>query len=242
MGAAGNLLRRLTWAAEAGYDYAYGINADGDIAPTVVAALLTAAERRRGARLGALYPLRRYPARDRYEVTGRTRFPVPFRGLRTAPTKPFRVHWASSNGALYALQPIRDGVLPWEDLWMGWEDLAYGFHLDDHGYEQWVEPSAILDDDYETKPVLLSWSLTDKPSWYAYYVTRNLILTYQRTQQTPGSWGALGARIAMEYATTTLFRGEKRRRLSLLTRGILDGVRGRGGMGPEPEERPASST
>ncbi len=235
LGSAGNLAARLSWAAREGFDYAYALNHDGQLDADVVRGLVSSAELRAGLRLGAMYPLRRYVGRgSRFDLTGRSRLPMPFVGSSTKPAEPFRVTWASSNGALYSMQPVRDGLLPWSDFWMGWEDLAYGWLLDDHGYEQWVETSVIFDDDYETRDVAQGVTVTEKPTWYAYYQMRNLLLAAQRTRQSLVARSVLAARFAMECGLTLTVRREKGKRLRLLSQGIRDGLLGVSGKGPVP--------
>lgn len=237
LGSAGNLAERLRWAASEGFDYAYAINHDGDLVSDVVRGLVAEAERRRsaGGRVGAIYPLRRYVGRgSQYDLTGKTRLPVPFIGTASRPAHSFRVFWASSNGALYSLGPVRAGLLPWADFWMGWEDLAYGWLLDDHGYEQWVDAKVVIDDDYETRAVTQRLVVTEKPVWYAYYQTRNLLLASRRTKQSTVARALLLARFAMECGLTLAVRKDKTRRLRLLSQGVRDGLLDVSGKGPVP--------
>jgi len=148
-----------------------------------------------------------------------------------------RVYWASSNGALYACRPIRQGALPYGDFWMGWEDLAYGWQLEDAGFEQWVVRDAVVVDDYEygqsrVGPVELN--LSQKPNWYSYYVARNLLLTARRSHRPLAIRGALVARVVAECLAATTVRSERREKLRLLLKGAIDGTLGRAGKGPVP--------
>lgn len=236
LGSAGNLAARLTWAAREDFDYAYALNHDGRLEAATVRGLVQSAERRASTtRVGAVYPLRRYVGRGhRYDLTGKTRLPIPFVGTAKRPTESFRVYWSSSNGALYALEPARQGLLPWADFWMGWEDLAYGWLLDDQGYEQWVEASVDFDDDYETREVFEGLVVTEKPAWYAYYQMRNLLLASRRTRQSPLARMMIAARFGLEATLTLAVRRDKARRLRLLGRGIRDGLNDVSGKGPVP--------
>ncbi|MGV3625280.1 MAG: glycosyltransferase, partial [Archangium sp.] len=148
LGSAGNLAQRLRIPTEQGFDFVYAINHDGLVAPEIIRLLLAHAD---DERVGAVYPLRRYTKRgNRFDLTGLTRFPVPALVVGTAPSRAVvKAHWGSSNGALYATRPLRHGARVLDELWLGWEDLAYGWSLDALGYEQRLVTAAVLDDDYE---------------------------------------------------------------------------------------------
>lgn len=239
LGSAGNLSMRLKLAAEQGFDFAYALNHDGLVDAELVRSLLGFAASRDPSRLGAVYPLRRYTRLGgRFDLTGASRLPVPFRGSRTPPRGPaLAVHWASSNGALYALAPVRSGLAPWADFWMGWEDLAYGWLLESAGYDQWVATDVVLDDDYEyvRKTVgKVSVSVSDKPVWYSYYQARNLVLAAARTKADLPRRGMVAARVLMECGATLATRSKKLERLELLARGVFDGLRGVAGKGKVP--------
>jgi hypothetical protein len=147
---------------------------------------------------------------------------------------PQEVAWDSSNGALYGLEPVRQGLLPWADLWMGWEDLAFGWLLQRHGWTQFYSPDADYHDDYEYERVSLlgrQLFIARKPAWYAYYVIRNLLLIIRRTGGSAAAWSFFAKRLGRELLFTLLFRSEKRRRLRLLWQGLADGLRGVTGQG-----------
>jgi GT2 family glycosyltransferase len=237
LGSAGNLAERLRLGSEAALDFVYTVNHDGELVAEAVEALITFARAR--PNLGAAYPLRRHANRNGlFDLTGTSRFPRPFLGSKTRPQEPaVKTFWASSNGALYACAPLRAGLTPFADFWMGWEDLAYGWCLDDAGYEQWIVTAAEFVDNYEATttgvgPFVVS--LSDKPTWYSYYVARNLMLTASRTRRSPAVRGALVARIAAECLAASTVRGRRSVRLGLLLRGIFDGARGTAGKGPVP--------
>ncbi|MCC6338242.1 MAG: glycosyltransferase [Myxococcales bacterium] len=237
LGSAGNLAERLKIPAEQGFDFVYAINHDGLVAPDTVRRLVEFALGQ--DRVGAVYPLRRYTkSGNRFDLTGTTRFPLPAIRSRELPTAPFlAVHWGSSNGALYGMAPVRDGLCVWGDFWMGWEDLAYGWLLEEQGYRQFTLPNVILDDDYEYEARELgpfSVFVSDKPSWYWYYLGRNLLLATRRTHRGPRIQVLVGARVLAEAGVTALFRSRKTERLKLLARGILDGLRGVSGKGEVP--------
>ncbi len=237
LGSAGNLAERLRWAAELEADFVYALNHDGSLDVVALRALVSEAVRT--PKIGAAYPLRRRLGRDgRYDLTGRRAFPLRHEGSSTVPPgSSFPVRWGSSNGTLYALAPVRAGVVPMAELWMGWEDLAYGWALTRAGYAQICVTGARFDDPYEyaarrVGPVRAT--LTDKPSWYAYYFSRNLILAARRQRPPLRVRAALVARIAAEVGVTVVARPQKRVRLRLLAQGVWDGLRGRSGKGSVP--------
>lgn len=237
LGSAGNLARRLALAAEHGFDFAFALNHDGRWQPELVAQLVEFAQGCDPATLGAVYPLHRLPQHEnKVEHSVRWALPLPRRG--PVPAEPYwEVAWSSSNAALYALGPLRRGLSPFAELWMGWEDLAYGWLLAEHGFRQYVVTTAIFEDDYEFRaarvgPVPLR--VSDKPAWYAYYVTRNLLLSAARTHPSLRVRTAIAARIALEYGLTLAVRPQKAKRLALLSRGLWDGAIGKTGKGPVP--------
>lgn len=179
LGSAGNLYQRFKAAAELGGDYMLALNHDARIDRCMFEALVAQAVNVRG-RIGALYPLRFNPGRNQYDLTGVGGFPFRLRGS-TQPTDVglIDVTWSSSNGALYALAPYREGIAPDPRLWMGWEDYLYGLQLRQAGYRQCIVGNARAIDDYEYKTV--AWfgrniTVSDKPVWYCYYGARNMAL------------------------------------------------------------------
>lgn len=223
LGSAGNLQRRLEMAAAAGANWVYALNHDAQLVPAMLAAQVAVAEAH--VDLGAVYPLRRRVGRGgTYDLTGTRRFPLSYRGVIARPTGLLDVWWGSSNGTLYACNPVRGGLVPWGELWMGWEDLLYGWVLAEHGYRQVIATDAVFDDPYEYTTVRGA-SLTDKPSWYAYYFARNLILAAGRTALPPGVKAQLAVRIAAEFAVSATLRSDRRERLKLLAAGVRDGIR-----------------
>ena len=236
LGSAGNLALRLQLAADAGADVVYAVNHDGSVERATVTRLFQAAcelgATSATPRFGALFPLRRLTHRQgRYDLTGRWSFPVPSRLHAEKPREPLlEVYWSSSNPALYALAPVREGLTPWGDLWMGWEDLGYGWLLHRHGLKQYVVTDAVTDDGYELRPVAgSSVYISDKPAWYAYYAARNLVLVTKRVRPGPLRALAVASRIALEAGDTVVARRDKRARLSYLAHGVADGLRGRTG-------------
>jgi rhamnosyltransferase len=236
LGSAGNLALRLRLAAEGGCEYVYALNHDGAIDVACIHKLVEFAQRR--GRIGAVYPLRFLTSRRLYDLTGIAEGPVHLRGTKSVPAEEsIPVTWSSSNGALYALAPVRNGLLPRSDLWMGYEDLEYGQQLRHHGYEQFILTTACVEDNYEYRSQKLfgrRFYLSDKPAWYAYYFARNLILISRGRSCPLRERFTVATRLAQEVLLTTLFRDRKFVRYRMLGAGVLDGLRGRTGKGRLP--------
>lgn len=233
LGSAGNLARRLELAAGSNADYVYALNHDGELSEPSIRALIAGAGPIE--RLGAAYPLRVLSNRNGvYDVTGASRLLLPTQSLKSPPdTGLIDVYWGSSNGTLYSLEPVRRGLSPWGDLWMGWEDLGYGWVLHQNGYRQVIVCDAPFNDSYEFQSLGrragIARFVSQKPAWYAYYTTRNLILIGRRIKPAWDVQASFGCRIAIEWGTTALFRAPRRERLGLMLRGMLDGLFGRSG-------------
>src|SRR5262249_19093486 len=151
-----------------------------------------------------------------YDLTGTLPVPVVARRVAERPTaRAVPVCWSSSNGALYHLSPIRAGLTPPGDFWMGYEDLAYGWTLDAHGYEQVVCTDAIFQDTYEFRQAASGYGprLTSKPSWYAYYNARNFWRAAAETRQPGWVRAAVLARLCAEVCVTATLRPKKAERL-----------------------------
>ncbi len=231
IGSAGNLAMRLQLAADRGHDWVYAINHDGEVDLDVVEALVSCGESL--DQVGAVYPLRYKTGRKMYDLTGTQKLPLPFKGTASKPSEELlNVYWGSSNGTLYALNPTREGLKPWSDLWMGWEDFGYGWLLEHNGYHQVVLTTVENRDPYEFVTHRFggaSFTVTDKASWYSYYMARNLILITRRNRQPATHWVTVAGRIALEVALTTALRPDKLNRYKLLARGTLDGILNRTG-------------
>ncbi len=229
LGSAGNLALRLELASEHEQaTWAYALNHDGELDWSTLEALLDHAARHEDARIGALYPLRYTTHLKKYNLTGTSSLPIPYVGTTTRPEGPsFPVYWASSNGAFYHLGPVREGLLPWKDLWMGWEDLGYGWLLHRRGWRQDVVCDAVFEDGYEYKTHgtgQASVNISDKPTWYAYYQMRNLILVTRRNERGAATWACVAGRVGLEFGLSLTLRKDKARRLKFLLSGIRDGA------------------
>ncbi len=159
----------------------------------------------------------------RFNLTGTRELPLPAMFVESPPQEALiDVFWSSSNGALYSTAPAKRGILPWSAMWMGWEDLEYGWRLSDHGYRQVIVRDAIYSDNYEYKQTWLAKTI-DKPSWRSYYSFRNLILAVRRSRNHPLFYTVVFYRILLELVMIVLVRDFKFTRLRNTCRGIWDG-------------------
>lgn len=234
LGSAGNFAMRLALAAETDAKYVFALNHDGCVHPTMVTKLVEVA--RMNPQAGAVYPLRQCVKKgERFERTGEFDGLAFYRGGHERSSKRVsHTRWSSSNASLYNLDVIRMGLKPWDDLWMGWEDLGFGWLLHENGIEQLVVNDAVFRDNYEYIEKHIgpfTVYLSDKPTWYWYYLSRNLILINGRLRRRRLD---LFVKIALEGATVLTLRNKKRERLRLLAKGVWDGVRGATGKGHVP--------
>lgn len=237
LGSAGNLAKRLTIAADAGLKWCFAVNHDGAVDPAKVQALACHGASR--PRVGAVYPQLIFERAN-------NRLDAPRRGFSTygvlrdddgQPQSCSEVAWSSSNGALYNLDAVRDGIHLWPELWMGYEDLALGWELRQRGWTQYLCSDVTTIDNYEFGAVRIlgrQIQLAAKPSWYNYYQLRNLALIARRTRGGAVSWGSIALRLAIDLALILLFRNAKIERITLLLKGLRDGLRNISGKGPVP--------
>ncbi len=238
LGSAGNLAERLRLAAEGGADFAYALNHDGKLQPGVVECLLRHAVS--VPRIGAVYPLAYMSSAGGYNITGMRQLPLPAKLTRQKPERDLiDVYWSSSNGALYALEPVRSGLLPMAELWMGWEDLEYGWRLADHGYRQVIACDASFADSYEyvsKSTPMGSYHIVRKPPWTTYYMIRNLVLITRRTRPSLMFAAIVAMRVVLEALMICFIRPDKRARFRCWARGIIDGLQNRAGKWVLPRD------
>jgi GT2 family glycosyltransferase len=228
LGSGANLCERLRIASEGGADYAYALNHDGNFDPAVLRALLQAAGALENP--GAVYPLSYLSTTKRFNLTGTRELPLPAKLVAAPPSAALiDVFWSSSNGALYSMAPVRNGIVPWHAMWMGWEDLEYGWRLSDHGYRQVMVCGAIYRDNYEYQQTWLARTI-DKPAWRTYYSFRNLVLAVRRSRNRPVFHAVVLYRALGEMALIALVRDSKFTRLRHLCRGVWDGFTERFGV------------
>lgn len=237
LGSAGNLGCRLDLAAEAGVDWCYCLNHDGNIDPASIRYMLATALSR--PQVGAVYPLLHHGERPKpWEDARRSFFPAPGQRSNERPAGgDAQALWSSSNGALYSLAPYRAGLRVWKDLWMGYEDLGYGMLLHAHGWVQLVCRDAALRNIFDYKTVTFlgrRFTLSDKPAWYAYYNIRNLILIQRRFPFSLRLSANTAAKALRDSFKIVLLENHKSRRLALLWTGVAHGLAGRSGKGTYP--------
>lgn len=236
LGSAGNLARRLELAASINADWCFAINHDGMFDCELVVALTRATGA--CAAVGAVYPKRVWLDRGGTSLKPHTHvFAMPSHTGPSGTLTVQEVAWDSSNGALYSLAPVRQGVSVWADLWHGWEDLAYGWQLTSTGWKQYLCADAVYFDDYEYQRVSLIGRplfITRKPVWLTYYNIRNLVLIVRRSGNGVQAWTFFAKRLAREILFTILFRDAKLKRLGLIRQGLVAGLMGRTGKGALP--------
>lgn len=236
LGSAGNLDLRLRTAASLGMKWCFASNHDGAVDIAKVADL--AQHGRSRARVGAVYPQLIFDRAGGRLDSPRRRlgtYGVLRKDETVIESDCSEVAWSSSNGALYNLDAIREGVHAWPELWMGYEDLAIGWELQQRGWAQLLCTDIQVADNYEFSPVrLLGWTihLADKPNWYMYYQARNLVLIARRSSAV--SWTSVLCRMIVDVGLIVVFRSRKRDRLRLLFTGLRDGLRNVSGKGPVP--------
>ncbi|MEO8548140.1 MAG: hypothetical protein ABI422_07220 [Sphingomicrobium sp.] len=236
LGSAGNLALRLQTASETGFGWCYAVNHDGEVDQRKVKALLELGLSRE--RVGAVYPTLILSSADNRIDAARTGF-APFAKLSDTVSSGGvdEVAWSSSNCALYNLDAVRQGAAAWAELWMGWEDLELGWRLRKSGWLQLRSRSVTVVDTYEYRRVSVvgrHFFTAAKPAWYSYYQLRNLVLIARRTRFGAVGPGAIVRRMLVDIGLTLFVRPQKFKRLMLLFRGLIDGLRGRSGMGPVP--------
>jgi GT2 family glycosyltransferase len=238
LGSAGNLARRLELAMEARAKWCLCLNHDASWDADRLSAMLKVARSRQ--RVGAVYPMLDHSPREPRWEDGRRNFrPSAGARLSSIPTDEAaaEVLWSSSNFALYSTTPLLEGIGVMKELWMGYEDLAYGISLNRGGWIQLSCRSAWLSQafDYSARRFLgRTVYIPEKPSWYGYYNIRNLILIRRRY----GSHGVQRRFIITKLLTSglriTLFEDEILMRLRLLWSGVIAGLLGKSGKGRFP--------
>lgn len=232
LGSAGNLAYRLKLAATYDADWCFAINHDGMLTRPLIENLVEAARQRTS--VGAVFPKRILIDRAETILKPHTHiFDMPVHDAPQNAVFSDKVAWDSSNGALYGLAPVRQGVGVWSDLWYGWEDLAYGWQLTNSGWNQYYCGKALYMDDYEYQCVSLLGKklyITRKPAWTSYYGIRNLILVVRRTGGGLKAWSFCIKRLAREVLFTVVYRDSKLMRLKLIAKGLLDGLKGTTGQ------------
>lgn len=237
LGSAGNLKRRIELAAETGAQWCLCLNHDANWSAERLDAMLRLA--RSHEKVGAVYPVLHHGERPNPWEDGRRSF-APTAGNRRAAipagNEGIEVLWSSSNGALYSTTPLRESVTVMDELWMGYEDLAYGIRLFENGWLQLVCREAVLKDVFDLAPRTLfgrRFHIPEKPAWYSYYNIRNLLLI--RSRLGGGVTHPMILRkLVQSAARIVLLEDRKLDRISQLFLGTAAGLLGRSGKGPRP--------
>ena len=238
LGSAGNLARRMGLAAETGAEWCLCLNHDANWEADRLSAMLSAARSR--PRVGAVYPMIDHSPREPRWEDGRRHF-RPSSGTRLyeipQDEEAAEVLWSSSNSALYSLAPLSENISVMYELWMGYEDLAYGIALHQANWIQLSCRSAVLTQvfDYVPRRILgHTLHIPNKPVWYSYYNIRNLILIWRRYGSTALTLRAVCWKLLQSGVRTLLLEDKKLKRLQLLYLGVLAGINGESGKGHYP--------
>lgn len=238
LGSAGNLARRMKLAAGTGAEWCLCLNHDANWDADRLSAMLSTARSR--PRVGAVYPMLDHSPREPRWEDGRRHF-RPSAGTRLSeiPTDEpaAEVLWSSSNSALYSLAPLAENITIMSDLWMGYEDLAYGLALHQGNWVQLSCRSARLTQVFDYRPSRLlgrTLHIPDKPVWYSYYNIRNLILIWRQYGSKGMSLRTISRKLMQSSIRTLLLEDKKVNRLQMLFLGALAGITGETGKGPYP--------
>lgn len=238
LGSAGNLKRRLELACETGAQWCLCLNHDANWSSSRLSAMLRLGQSQ--ARVGAVYPVLHYEGRTNPWEDGRDSFaPSVGRSWAERPRgdSDNEVRWSSSNCALYSTLPMREGITVMDELWMGYEDLAYGIALFHGRWRQLVCREAILTDIFDLAPRRFlgrTLYIPDKPAWYSYYNIRNLLLIRSRYGGNGVTYPMILRKLVQSSARIFLLEDRKVERLSELFRGVAAGFSGRRGKGAKP--------
>lgn len=238
IGSAGNFARRMELAGEVGAEWCLCLNHDASWNRERLDAMLRTA--RSHPRVGAVYPVLDHSPREPRWQEGHQDFtPSSHKRLFDIPTdEPSSdVLWGISNFALYATAPRDEGVVVMGELWMGYEDLAYGIALNQAGWKQLCCRAAILPNafDYVSQRFLgRAFHIPQKPAWYSYYNIRNLLLIRRRYGVDGLKWMSIVRKFLQSSLRIMLLEDNKFFRIRLLCAGVLAGLAGKDGKGPVP--------
>lgn len=238
LGSAGNLARRMALAHDAGTSWCLCLNHDASWSAQRLQAMLTTA--RTEERVGAVYPVLDHSPRQPPWEDGRRNFEPSVRErlpARPAGVESREVLWSSSNGALYATAPFQEGLAPLAELWMGYEDLAYGIALSLRGWKQLMCREAVMANIFDYRRECLFGRVVyvpDKPAWYAYYDLRNLLLIHQLYGRAGVGLGSIFRKFLRSGLRILLLEDCKFDRLSCLLKGGVAGLRRKTGKWVKP--------
>lgn len=238
LGSAGNLARRMALARNSGASWCLCLNHDANWSAERLTAMLAVA--RSEERVGAVYPVLDHSPRQPPWEDGRRNFEPSVRErlpARPTGTESREVLWSSSNGALYATAPLKEGLRPLAELWMGYEDLAYGIALSLRGWKQLMCREAVLANIFDYRSERLFGRVVhvpDKPAWYAYYDLRNLLLIRRRYGRAGVGLGSVFMKFIRSGLRILFLENCKVDRLSCLLKGGVAGLVGDTGKWVKP--------
>lgn len=222
IGSAGNLNKRLEIASNnSNIEWCFCINHDGYFNAESIITLVDSAKsiKNKGVDVGAVFPSRiRYNKKEKKMVSSDNVYE--------------EILWSSSNGSLYSVKPYRENCKVDDNLWMGWEDLLYCLKLKEKGYTCFLSNNSFYYDSYEYEKVKILFFdiyIADKPSWYNYYSTRNLVLGLKSLDDKDYLYKKLLVTVLKSAILTIAFKKDKTERLSLSFQGLIDGIQNKTG-------------
>lgn len=222
IGSAGNLNKRLEIASSnSNIEWCFCINHDGYFDIESIVNLVESAEsiKEKGINIGAIFP-------------SRIRYNKKQKSLSSSNNDYQEILWSSSNGSLYSTKPYRENCKVDSGLWMGWEDLIYCLKLKEKGYTCFISNSSLYYDSYEYEKVKMLFFdiyIADKPSWYNYYSTRNLLLGLRSLDTKDYLYKKFLVTVFKSTVLTIAFKKNKTERLMLSFQGIIDGIQNKAG-------------
>ncbi|WP_156785606.1 glycosyltransferase [Sulfitobacter sp. EE-36] len=238
LGSAGNLERRMQLASETGAAWCYCLNHDANWDNNRLTEMLKTGSSQ--SKVGAVYPILHHGSMERPWEDGRRTF-TPTAGNRFARApvgdSNSRVVWSSSNGALYSTAVRKQGIVVMSELWMGYEDLAYGMALEKGGWLQLMCRNATLGSIFDYVPRrFLFWTLQapNKPVWQVYYGIRNLILIRKKYGNEKLPLSIIIKKLAQSSLRIIILDDKKSARIHMLYAGALAGFLSMSGKGPKP--------
>lgn len=223
----------IAWAREHGHTHVLLLDQDSFPAADMVAALLTALSEltRAGRRVAAVGPTFFDPREGTDAPFVRVAFPVSEK-LTPAGQPYVRCDFLIASGVLIPLAVIADAGAMRADLFIDNVDLEWSFRVRSLGYELYGVSAARLKhqlgDDRKTILGGAHRFVTHSPA-RLYYIMRNRTLLY-RLPATPRVWIAQDVlRIPVKFLLFAVFVAPRRQNVTMMLRGLADGVRGRAG-------------
>ena len=212
----------------------YFILFDHDSAPssTMVQDLVNAAQQieNRGIRLAAVGPRYIDPRQDN---------PPPFikrKGLSITrqtctPSQPFvEVDYLISSGCLIPTKAIEAVGLMREDLFIDYVDIEWGLRALQMGYQSYGVCHATMNHGLGDQPIdFFGKKIPSHSPLRHYYLFRNAIALYRDPNLSIGWKIADGWRLLLKYIFYTIFGKPRHKHLSMMSKGILDGLLNRMG-------------